>query len=101
MTGTNCDLFAHKSSRSYLNNLVYPAYFGVGLFLALYFPRYDVTSVAFCAFPVSMRSQFLYCINDNLSDHRQIVPMITGIWWLGLVLCVGWCDVTIRNVVCT
>jgi hypothetical protein len=24
MTGTNCDLFTHKSSRSYLNHLVYP-----------------------------------------------------------------------------
>jgi hypothetical protein len=23
MTGTNCDLFTHKSSRSYLNHLVY------------------------------------------------------------------------------
>jgi hypothetical protein len=25
MTGTNCDLFTHKSSRSYLNHLVYLA----------------------------------------------------------------------------
>jgi hypothetical protein len=25
MTGTNCDLFTHKSSRSYLNHLVYTA----------------------------------------------------------------------------
>jgi hypothetical protein len=24
MTGTNCDLFTHKSSRSYLNYLVFP-----------------------------------------------------------------------------
>ena len=24
MTGTNCDLFTHKSSRSYLNHLVFP-----------------------------------------------------------------------------
>jgi hypothetical protein len=23
MTGTNCDLFTHNQSRSYLNNLVY------------------------------------------------------------------------------
>ena len=23
MTGTNCDLFTHKSSRSYLNHLVF------------------------------------------------------------------------------
>jgi hypothetical protein len=26
MTGTNCDLFTHKSSRSYLNHLVLPLY---------------------------------------------------------------------------
>jgi hypothetical protein len=26
MTGTNCDLFTQKSSRSYLNHLVLPAY---------------------------------------------------------------------------
>jgi hypothetical protein len=26
MTGTNCDLFPHKSSRSYLNHLVYMYY---------------------------------------------------------------------------
>jgi hypothetical protein len=25
MTGTNCDLFTHKQSRSYLNHLVYEA----------------------------------------------------------------------------
>jgi histone acetyltransferase (RNA polymerase elongator complex component) len=25
MTGTNCDLFTHKSSRSYLNHLVFSA----------------------------------------------------------------------------
>jgi hypothetical protein len=27
MTGTNCDLFTHKSSRSYLNHLVFSAFF--------------------------------------------------------------------------
>jgi hypothetical protein len=26
MTGTNCDLFTHKSSRSYLNHLVFSHY---------------------------------------------------------------------------
>jgi hypothetical protein len=26
MTGTNCDLFTHKQSRSYLNHLVYNTY---------------------------------------------------------------------------
>jgi hypothetical protein len=31
MTGTNCDLFTHKSSRSYLNHLVIPEMFSVKL----------------------------------------------------------------------
>jgi hypothetical protein len=29
MTGTNCDLFTHKSSRSYLNHLVYDSILSV------------------------------------------------------------------------
>jgi hypothetical protein len=46
MTGTNCDLFTHKSSRSYLNHLVlhshYHYYFLVFVFcipLELFFSR--------------------------------------------------------------
>ena len=34
MTGTNCDLFTHKSSRSYLNHLVLPNLFQ--LFVIIY-----------------------------------------------------------------
>jgi hypothetical protein len=34
MTGTNCDLFTHKSSRSYLNHLVHP--------LGTYCPRAEL-----------------------------------------------------------
>ena len=30
MTGTNCDLFTHNQSRSYLNHLVFSYYFSIG-----------------------------------------------------------------------
>jgi hypothetical protein len=35
MTGTNCDLFTHKSCRSYLNHLVCVQEFGVHIVILL------------------------------------------------------------------
>jgi hypothetical protein len=46
MTETNCDLFTHKSSRSYLNHLVY-TYIYIYIYIYWSSEKFDVTMYAY------------------------------------------------------
>ena len=60
MTGTNCDLFTHKSSRSYLNHLVYQLCF-------------DGASVSCCVMHV-----FVYCLFNNADSNSGYIALNYG-----------------------
>jgi hypothetical protein len=61
MTGTNCDLFTHKSSRSYLNHLVHLCTYNFGsacnkYYLLTTIKSYYIVLILRCAFAWTRRS---------------------------------------------
>jgi hypothetical protein len=61
MTGTNCDLFTHKSSQSYFNHLVRAVSY---YYRSVYLQRVDVTSEQLCC---------MACLNA----HQSLVTVST------------------------
>ena len=59
MTGTNCDLFTHKSSRSYLNHLVY-------------FRLYRFINFSSTVFYVSMMLYIMTLMSPNLCKCMKV-----------------------------
>ena len=64
MTGTNCDLFTHKSSRSYLNHLVFHVILKTNLVRGS--QVYEQHSISLCAAVWRKVKPLLKCFIDLL-----------------------------------
>jgi hypothetical protein len=84
MTGTNCDLFTHKSSRSYLNHLVVSMWVTVYYVVQLLFPScvllFVMFNYSFCFFFYSVYVWFLVlCVLLSILSVLYIVsPYVHG-----------------------
>jgi hypothetical protein len=85
MIGTNCDLFTHKSSRSYLNHHVIHSYTYVAIFMVAFVWLYDflLPGGKFMAKEVSVTSgPQRRIVNFLLESPENCLPELTDMVWL-------------------